>query len=87
MPATPAAPDRAKRTLIEYCTGDDSLLGKAIAVTQGCTQVRLTRGDDLRTLLGLRTAMLAVQDARLRSSGKVVIWCSILVLADVRGNG
>jgi hypothetical protein len=42
-----------KRTLIEVCCGNDSVLGQDSSATQRCRKVRITEDDDFTSQAGL----------------------------------
>ena len=50
------------RTIVEYCCGPNSLMGKNTNKTKNCRVVRLTETDDMTTGYGVRKALQAVDD-------------------------
>ena len=71
---TPAAPGQVKhtRTIVEYCTGKDSRIGRPGLKDPECKVVRLTIEDDLRTPRGRAIALSAV-----RTNPNVLLWVAI----------
>ena len=51
------------RNLIEYCCGDDSLLGQATEISEGCNTVRLTEKLDVTSQGGKQLVDLTIQNS------------------------
>jgi len=64
--------DCDKRTLIEFCCGPDSVLGKPSSAAQGCEVIRLTEKEDVTTGRGLRIAAEACA-----FKPNVMLWASM----------
>jgi hypothetical protein len=59
------------RTIIEFCCGPDSLIGRTTPHSLGCHVVRLTQEEDVTSNRGLVTAMEAVDGPN------VLLWGSL----------
>jgi len=70
-PATPADKAFPARRIVEFCCGDDSLIGRPNPSSKGCEVVRLTERDDVTTERGLQKALEAV------SHPNVLLWASM----------
>ena len=65
-------PQSHKRTIVEFCCGENSRLGQPRLGLPGCKVIRLTAKDDLRTAAGREAAIRAVSD-----NPDVLLWVSI----------
>ena len=74
LPAGEAAPGR---TLVEFCTSDNSKLGQR--TPRGCKVVRLTLSDDLTTEAGMERARKEVQAAN--DDGEGLLYGSLPCIA------
>ena len=74
VPPAPAAPGLTgeTRTIVEYCTGVDSRLGRPRIKSSDCKVVRLTINEDLRTPRGREIAKRAVC-----TNPNVLLWVAI----------
>ena len=59
------------RTIIEFCCGPDSLIGRATPQSSGCYVLRLTQEEDVTSEIGWATAMEAV------TGPNVLLWGSL----------
>ena len=60
-----------KRTIVEFCCGEDSELGNSKYQMDGCTVIRCTEKDDVTTKSGLERAIAAV------SQQPCLLWASM----------
>jgi hypothetical protein len=70
-PATESEEKLPKRRIVEFCCGEDSLIGKENPSSEGCEVVRLTVAVDVTTPKGLATALAAV------SKPNTLLWASM----------
>jgi hypothetical protein len=66
-----AETDEFDRVIIEWCCGNNSLLGQPSKYSPGCKVVRLTIDDDLRATDGLEKALEIVKRC---PRGKTLLW-------------
>eukprot|EP00972_Heterocapsa_arctica_P057403 8471295-Heterocapsa_arctica.AAC.1 len=53
--------DFAKRVIVEFCRGEQSLMGAKSRQRDGCEVIRITEENDVTTEQGLKMAMDAVR--------------------------
>jgi hypothetical protein len=72
-----AAAQKARpRYLVEYCCGEDSLLGQTTKHSEGCISVRLTEAHDMTTKYGMDYAKSRVSEAN-RANGDILLWSAM----------
>ena len=78
----PALPAREQlldfdRVLIEWCCGEDSLLGRHTPASLGCRSYRLTIDHDLRSADGVDHAMRIIDQSISDAGSRILLWCAI----------
>jgi hypothetical protein len=66
--------DEFDRVIIEWCCGNNSMLGQPSTYRSGCKVVRLTIDDDLRAIEGLGKSLNIVKQS---PRGKTLLWSSM----------
>ena len=65
-----------RRNLIEFCCGEDSLLGQSTEMSDGCTVVRLTEKIDVTSQGGRQLVDVTIRNS-LKDKTPFGIWASI----------
>ena len=63
--------ENSPRTIVEFCCGPDSLIGRATPYSKGCRIIRLTQEEDVTSEKGLAIALDAVDNP------DVLLWGSL----------
>ena len=76
-PDTQVIPEVCNRVMIEFCCGDDSLMGSAAASGPECHVIRVTRRNDVTTKPGSAFVDKALALAQNTVGKNVLVWASI----------
>ena len=77
MPDALVIPDACNRVMIEFCCGEDSLMGSAAIAGPECHVIRVTRRNDVTTKQGSAFVDKALALAQQKVGQNVLVWASI----------